>query len=60
MMEFVNGKDDIPYMKWEINKMFQIIELNASMFQFAMFFYQPNRPNPDFVKAHRFEDEGRL
>jgi len=59
MMEFVNGKDDIPYMKWKIKKMFQIIELNASMFQFAMFFYQPNPPNP-FVKAHRFEDEGRL
>ena len=21
--EFVNGKDDIPYMKWKIHKMFQ-------------------------------------
>jgi hypothetical protein len=23
MMEFVNGKDDIPYMKWKIKFMFQ-------------------------------------
>ena len=23
MMEFVNGKDDIPYMKWKIKAMFQ-------------------------------------
>ena len=23
MMEFVNGKDDIPYMKWKIIQMFQ-------------------------------------
>jgi len=23
MMEFVNGKDDIPYMKWEKKNMFQ-------------------------------------
>jgi len=23
MMEFVNGKDDIPYMKWKITAMFQ-------------------------------------
>jgi hypothetical protein len=23
MMEFVNGKDDIPYMKWKIKSMFE-------------------------------------
>jgi len=23
MMEFVNGKDDIPYMKWKIKAMFE-------------------------------------
>ena len=23
MMEFVNGKDDIPYMKWKIKNMYQ-------------------------------------
>ena len=23
MMEFVNGKDDIPYMKWKIKFMFE-------------------------------------
>ena len=28
MMEFVNGKDDIPYMKWKIKAMFQTTNIN--------------------------------
>jgi len=28
MMEFVNGKDDIPYMKWKLKAMFQTTNIN--------------------------------
>jgi hypothetical protein len=28
MMEFVNGKDDIPYMKWTINFMLETTNQN--------------------------------
>ena len=38
MMEFVNGKDDIPYMKWKIKAMFQTtnkIKLNETALDFS-------------------------
>jgi len=31
MMEFVNGKDDIPYMKWNNKNMFETTNLPITM-----------------------------
>ena len=34
MMEFVNGKDDIPYMRWKIIQMFETTNQNNHWYQF--------------------------
>jgi len=37
--EFVNGKDDIPYMKWKITAMFQTTNQNRT---FGIYVVNPN------------------
>jgi len=36
MMEFVNGKDDIPYMKWNMKVMFETTNQIYQIYTLAM------------------------
>jgi hypothetical protein len=49
MMEFINGKDDIPYMKWKITFMFQTTNLFQCFFLIGQ--AGGSAPNPIGVRT---------